>query len=215
MRVVALVGNKGGAGKTTLSVNLASALERRASAALVDADQQGSTLRWRALSESANLPLVLPGVVGLGDRVREALERHRYVVIDCPPSVVAPQTREALRICDLALIPVQPSPLDLWATVHIEQEVEAARTDNPALGALLVLNQLEPRTRLSRTVRLALEEMDIPAADTAIRRRVVYRTGALEGRSVFDMGSRGAAARVEIEQLIDEVMTHEQQRQDR
>ena len=63
---------------------------------------------------------------------RRAIDK-RHVVIDCPPSVEAPQTLTALRLVDVALIPVQPSPLDIWATVHIEREVEAAREQNPGL----------------------------------------------------------------------------------
>jgi chromosome partitioning protein len=101
---------------------------------------------------------------------------------------------------------VQPSPLDLWATVHIEQPIERARETNPGLRALLVINQLEPRTRLSQIVRQGLDELGLPAADTAIRRRVAYRASALEGKSVHELGSRGRDASEEIHQLIHEVI---------
>jgi len=135
------------------------------------------------------------------------LRDYRTVVIDCPPSVHAPQTGAVLGFGDLALIPVQPSPMDLWANVHIEKSIDDARKVNPSLRILLVINQLETRTTLSRLVRSALSEIAFPVADTAVRRRAIYRTSALQGKSVFEMGRRGADAAAEIDQLIQEVNT--------
>lgn len=207
MPVIALVGNKGGAGKTTLAVNLAAALGRSATTAVIDADPQGSALQWRIIADNDRAPPVLEGAEGLEDQAADLANRYRYVVIDCPPSVHAPQTHSALRAAGLALIPVQPSPMDLWATVHIERAIEQAREVNSRLAALLIINQLEIRTTLSRLIRDALAELDLPVAATAVRRRAVYRASALEGRSVFDMGQRGAAAAEELDQLVNEVLT--------
>lgn len=205
MAVVALVGNKGGAGKTTLCVNLASALAERAPTVILDADPQRSSLQWREIADRADAVSVIDAVDDLAGAVRESVPDYGFVVIDCPPSVHSSQTRAALERCDLALIPVQPSPLDLWATTHIEDEVKAARLTNPKLRAVLVINQLEPRTRLSQIVRRGLSELGIPTAESAVRRRVAFRSSALEGRSVLDLGSRGKAAAQEIRELIDEV----------
>lgn len=206
MPVIALVGNKGGAGKTTLCVNLAAALADDHETRILDADPQRSSLQWRDIAEAADAVAVIDAVDDIGDAVRRERDAARFLVVDCPPSVQSWQTREVLALCDLALIPVQPSPLDLWATVHIEQEIERARVANPALQAFLVINQLEPRTRLSRLVRTGLAELELPAAETAIRRRVAYRNSVLEGRSVLDLGRRGAEASAEIRQLIEEVV---------
>jgi chromosome partitioning protein len=89
--------------------------------------------------------------------------------------------------------------------------VTRAREINTALRALLVINQLEARTTLSRLVRDAVSEIGLPVADTALRRRAIYRSSALEGKSVFDMGRRGADAATELEQLIEEIVKHERQ----
>jgi chromosome partitioning protein len=208
MPAIAVVGNKGGAGKTTLSVNLAaglSRLARMASIAVMDADPQGSSLQWRDIADSEDAISVFPAEGNLQEQVRQLCDRFDYVIIDCPPSVHAPQTISVLEVCDLALIPVQPSPIDLWATVHIERAIDTARITNTALRSLLVINQLETRTTLSRVVREALTEISLPVAKTALRRRAVYRNSALEGKTVFEMGARGAAAAEELEQLIQEV----------
>jgi chromosome partitioning protein len=206
MPVIALVGNKGGTGKTTLCVNLASALAGSYRVVILDADPQRSALQWRDISDRDDVVPVRDSVGNLGKVVAEAAADHQFTLIDCPPSVRAPQTREALAISDLALIPVQPSPLDLWATVHIEQEIESARVGNPGLRAVLVINQMEPRTRLSRLVRLGLAELNLPVAETAIHRRVAYRSSILEGRTVLDQGRRGESAADEIRKLIEEVV---------
>jgi chromosome partitioning protein len=206
MPIIALVGNKGGAGKTTLCVNLASALSARDSTVILDADPQRSSLQWRQLSDDDSAVPVIDAVDDVDLAIAEARTEFTHVVIDCPPSVHASQTGQVLSLCDLALVPVQPSPLDLWATVHIEDKVAAARQTNAALRAILVINQLEPRTRLSQMMRQALAELALPAADTAIRRRMAYRSAVLEGRTVLEQGRRGEAAAEEIRQLIEEVL---------
>ncbi len=204
MSVIALVGNKGGAGKTTLSINLAVALAEQTDTVLMDADPQGSSMQWRVTGDS-RLPVVVAGE-SLDKAIATMARQYRHVVVDCPPSVQAPQTHEALQACDIALIPVQPSPVDLWATVHIEQAVELAKQINSRLSAWLIINQLEPRTTLSRLVREAVAEIDIPVAETTIRRRAIYRSSVLEGKSVYEMGRRGADAVSELNQLIREVV---------
>jgi chromosome partitioning protein len=204
MKVIALVGNKGGAGKTTLAINLASVLNESGPTLLLDADPQGSSLTWCNIAGETCMLDVGDGSAGLSGHVNDQAD-YAYCVIDCPPSVQSEQTREALRICDVALIPVQPSPLDLWASVHIESEINEAKAVNEGIRALLVINQSEPRTRLSRMTREVIDELSLPAAETAIRRRVAHRNAILEGRSVTQMGSRGAAAAEELRELIKEL----------
>ena len=205
MPVIALVGNKGGAGKTTLTVNLAVGLNRSARCVILDTDPQGSSAQWRTIADDDSLPAVISATEHLNETVHDLKNDYDYVVVDCPPSVQAPQTLAILQASDVALIPVQPSPFDLWASIHIEHAVMDSRNRNPALRALLVINQLEPRTTLSQLMREALAEIQVPVANTAIQRRAVYRASALEGRSVYAMGKRGADAVAELDQLIEEV----------
>lgn len=206
MATIALVGNKGGAGKTTLAVNLACALARHGKTLICDSDPQGSALQWHLIAESDSSPAVIDTASDLHRQLDEHAPHYDHVVIDCPPSVNATQTHEALSIAELVLIPVQPSPLDLWATVHIDHAVAKARDVNPRLRALVVVNQLEPRTKLSQLVREGIKELGMPAARTAVHRRAIYRSSVLEGKSVFDMGSRAEAAVQELQQLLREVM---------
>ena len=138
--------------------------------------------------------------------ISRSAARYDHVFIDCPPSMQSSQTHAALEICDIALIPVQPSPFDLWSTVNIDKAIEQARQVNRDLRAMLVINQLEPRKRLSKVIRRGLSEIDLDAAETMIKRREIYRVSALEGKSVSQMGRKGVAASQEIKDLINEVM---------
>ena len=206
MPVIAVVGNKGGAGKTTLSINIASGMQRRFPTVLLDADPQRSSFQWREIAERDDLVDVVDAVEDVVGTVREYRERYECVMIDCPPSVQSEQTRQALTCSDIAVIPVLPSPLDLWATVHVEQELEWARSVNPGIKALVVVNQLESRTLLSRLMREALAEIALPVAKTAITRRMAYRNAMLQGCSVLDAGAAANDAAEDIKQLVEEVV---------
>lgn len=206
MPVIAVVGNKGGAGKTTLSINIASGMQRRFATVLLDADPQRSSFQWREIAERDDLVDVVDAVEDVVGTVRQYRERYECVMIDCPPSVQSEQTRQALACSDIAVIPVLPSPLDLWATVHVEQELEWARSVNPGIKALVVVNQLESRTLLSRLMREALAEIALPVAKTAITRRMAYRNAMLQGCSVLDAGATANDAAEDIKQLVEEVV---------
>lgn len=206
-RTIALANLKGGCGKSTLALNLAAGLVRRGSTTLVDADPQGALLHWADWAGSdGDLPALLQAGKNPGAVLGQAVQDSHYVVVDCPPSVDMDITGQCLQQADLVLIPVLPSPLDLWASAGTVAAVERARQDNPGLRAWLVLNQTEPRSAMSRAIGGAVASLDVPVLDTRIRRRAAYRTSAVEGRSVYQLGARGAAAMNEIEDLIQEVL---------
>jgi chromosome partitioning protein len=181
-------------------------LQRRYSTILLDTDPQHSSLQWREISGRDDLVKVVDAIDDVEGMVHQHRKDYDCVVIDCPPSVHSDETWQALSSSDMVLLPILPSPLDLWATVHVEEELESARSVNPDIRALMVINQLEPRTRLSRLMRDALAEIDIPVAETEIRRRVAYRNAMLRGLSVLDTGASAADAAEEIEQLAKEVV---------
>ena len=204
MPVIALVGNKGGAGKTTLCVNLAAAFAGHQPTVILDADPQQSSLQWQDIAAEDESVDVIAADADTR-RWQKQFDAAMTVLIDCPPSVHSEQMQQALRIADIALVPIQPSPVDIWATVHVETEVEQALQHNPRLKALLVVNQLEPRTRLSKMIHRALAELSLPVAESAIHRRVVYRSSFLDGRTVHQVGRRGEVASAEIHDLANEI----------
>lgn len=205
--VTAIINQKGGTGKTTLAMNLAAGIARRAETVVIDLDPQGSCRQWASLG-SAPFPATVKQISGKWDArtLHQNYRNYRHMVLDCPPSLDSHASLQALRACDVALIPVLPSPIDLWASLRLPQEIEEARKVNKHLKAYLLLNQIEPRSALSAAMHDALAEFGLPVLNAAIRRRAAFRGAALEGVSVYQMGSRGSQAAAEIEAIIDEVI---------
>jgi len=208
IRVIAVANQKGGVGKTTLAMNMAAGLTRRGSCVVVDADPQRSATMWIELSDSLRkFPAkVVPAEDKIKKQIIQLQTEFDYIVIDCPPEIKSDSTMSAMEISKVLLIPLLPSPLDLWASTRIEELIKRVKRVNPAISAFVVLNQIEARSAMSRGMDGALQEINIPVLRHRLSRRASYRTAALEGCSVYELGFRGRVASEEIDNIIDEVL---------
>lgn len=197
--IVALLNQKGGVGKTTLSLHLAGEFAAHgARVLLIDADPQGSALDWAERRAREGLTRRF-GVVGLA---RESLHREAaalaqdadHVVIDGPPRVTG-IARSALLAADLVLIPVQPSPLDGWASAEMLRLLDEARVFRPELRARFVLNRCAARTVIARDTAAALADQQPPMLPSRIGQRVAFADAASTGRLVDEAHGAEAAAR--------------------
>jgi chromosome partitioning protein len=203
---IAITNQKGGTGKTTLALNLAAGLHRRGSTLVLDTDPQGSISQWANIGDASGLPEVrhVPGD-DVQAQIVGQMKMHRYLVIDCPPTIHANHVGKVLANVDMVLVPIQPSPVDLWASLAISDAVRDSKRLNPRLKAFVILNQLDVRNALSRSMHEALAELEFPTLQAGISRRAAYRNAAMEGTSVYELGNRGKVAAQEIEAIIEEI----------
>ena len=187
-------------GKTTLAINLAGRFAQTGSTVLIDADPQRSSSHWATLQDTDALVRVEP----LGDKsaVRQLCQQHSHVIFDCPPSIDHPDSRLAVSEAEVVLIPVLPSPLDLWATLAVSDTLAGDQ-----VPIRIVLNQVESRTRLSKDAEEILDQLQLQAFNTRIHRRVAYRNAILDGRTVDQIGRPGREATSEIEALFHEIQS--------
>lgn len=205
MRVIAVLNQKGGSGKTTIATNLARAFQRMGhSVLLVDSDKQGSSRDWRAVDENNPTP-----VIGLDrpsiDKDLKSVGQHDYIIIDGSPQAteIAIST---IRVADYILIPVQPSPYDLWATSSlidlVKQRIDL--TDNRLKAGLLV-SRLIKNTNIGNEVEQVLHEFELPVLDTKIVQRICYPNSASLGKTVFETEKASSEAVQEITALAKEI----------
>jgi chromosome partitioning protein len=194
--IVGVLNQKGGVGKTTIAVNLAAHWARGGRRVLlVDADPQGSSLAWSSARERDPLfPVVGMAKPSLHRDLPALARNYDLVVIDGAPRVNE-LARSAILASDIVLIPVQPSPYDVWAAADIVQLVGEAQAFKPGLRAAFVINRKIAKTAIGRDVTAILDQFPLTVLDAALRQRVVYAESAAQGLSVPEVSPRSEAAR--------------------
>ena len=204
MYVIAVLNQKGGAGKTTIATHLARSLQLDGdSVLLVDSDPQGSARDWAAVREEQPVT-----VVGIDrptiERDLKHIARKDFVVIDGAPQA-ADLAVSALKAADFVLIPVQPSPYDIWATAELVELVkQRIELTDGRLRAAFVVSRAIKGTRIGGEVVDALSGYDLPVLETRITQRVSYPGTAAAGTTVLDADPAGDAA-AEVRALCAEL----------
>ena len=208
-KIVSILNQKGGSGKTTIATNIACALQKLGDEViLVDADPQGSARDWNEANEASLIPVVGLDRETLPKDLKAISSGYDWVVIDGAPQI-AKLSAAAVRASDVILIPVQPSPYDIWACADLVDIVEARQevTGGPPKAAFILSRSIK-NTKLSGEAAGALEDYGVPVFEHGTTQRVAYPTTAAEGRTVVDHPDSPAAQEImaivrELKELVN------------
>lgn len=212
-KIIVICNEKGGCGKTTVAMQLAGGLaENRKKVLVIDADRQGSALQWKtAAPDNTPFPAKVVNLAAAGNKLHREIQDHMndfdVILVDCPPSADSPISASALLVADLALLPIIPSPSDLWAARGIGPLIEMASARNATLQAHLVINMLQPRTSLAQSIIEVIDELGIPVLKSRLTLRSAFRESTLVGGTVFSVRPRNTAAITEVKNLTKEVLS--------
>jgi len=206
--IFSLVNQKGGVGKTTVSVNLASGLSKMGyKVLLIDADPQGSVLQWQSIADNESFQVNHHPRPGFERLVPSLGKTFDHMVIDAPPAI-GEITRSVLNVTHLAIVPIGPSPLDIWSSKEaLSLFPEIRRRHRRLKGELLICRKVVG-TRVGREAREAMETYNMPVFETEISQRIAYVEAMIAGRSVLEYAPRSEAAH-EVISLCNEIISKE------
>ena len=197
MKTIAIVSQKGGAGKTTLAVHLATAADAAGHAvAIIDLDPQGTAASWGDRRQAAT-PEVVSGQAArlhvlIDDAARDAVAD--LLVIDTAPN--ADQTTlRAAQLADLVLVPCRPAAFDLEAI-----RATLTLTQIAQKPSFVVLNAAPPRSGIGREAAEGLEGQGVQVAPIIMSQRAAFAHGVIDGRTAQEFEPGGKAAE-EVERL--------------
>jgi len=211
-KVITVFNQKGGCGKTTITMSLAGAIGLRGySSLVVDMDPQGTASRWASSAlEGSSFPASVISLAPMEGKmhreVKNHLESFDVIFIDCPPAMNSAAPTSAMLVSDLALIPVVPSPADMWAAESAKRLVEAAQVTNDTLVARIVANMVQRSTSLAKDLLQVLEEdTEVPLMKSTLASRSIFRETQLSGATVHSVSSAKKAIE-EVEAMTDELL---------
>lgn len=203
-KVIAVLNQKGGVGKTTICTNLARAAQLDGHEVLIaDSDRQASCLRWMDVGEDFDLPVIGAHVRKMSPALRPHRPNYDLIIIDGEPSMHA-RTETSIDAADLVLLPVQPSVVDMWSVSNILDILDEG--GEPDDKAAFVLTRVDTRVRDVSDAVDYLSNIRFPLLETQIVNRIAYSRALGQGSSVLDMEPSGKAAE-EVRSLYSEIKT--------
>jgi chromosome partitioning protein len=202
--IVSLINQKGGVGKTTAAVNLASGLAEAGNRILVvDADPQGSVVQWQSIADGAEFEVLHLPSPQLSKELKTVSRRYDHIVVDSPPAI-EDITRAAIEVSNLAIIPIAPSPLDIWSSKETIALVNTLGKKYRKLNAKILIYRKIPGTRLGKEARDAMQSYNLDILATEISQRIVFVEAMIAGLSVLKYAPKSIAAN-EIRSLCVEI----------
>lgn len=196
--VITVAQQKGGSGKTTLAIHLAVAFAKKGLSTMVfDTDPQGTLSHWHAQRKVGDIGLIATSGWRLTRDLAMAREANDIIIIDTPPHAEM-DIKVSTRAADMVVVPLQPSPADLWAVKETMNTVAAE-----SCHSMVVLNRVVPRAMITNEIKKKLALLDIPVAKTSLGNRVLYAGSMETGETVLDQSSNPAT--FELNNLVREI----------
>ena len=205
-KVITFSNQKGGSGKSTLSANLAVLWSNSGyKVAVIDADPQKSLTYW--LSErkkyygddDIGVNFYNFDIRNLTEEVKKIKRKYDFIIIDSPPAITF-ETLQIIKASNGVFVPVQPSPLDLMATLPF---LQIAREEKKK--PLIILNRVMPRAKLTDAMILRLRYSGAKIARSRISSKVIFAESFAVGRGVIDINVTSDAAK-EIINVGNEIL---------
>lgn len=215
-KIIVMCNQKGGAGKTTVTLNLAGSLGRRGSkVALIDGDEQSSLVEISSLApEDGLLPASVIGLWKAGRKIHQEIKRfiddYDYIIVDCPPAASSPIAQSSLLIADIAIVPFIPGTIDALAAPKIRDAIESAQIINQELKAFLLLNRVEESWNISKQIIDILPRFKMPLLKAKLTKRAAYVESPGIGNSVHQLKGKKEKiepAIAEVERFADEIIS--------
>lgn len=203
--IISILNQKGGCGKTTIAINLAHSFNISGyKILLVDSDPQGTARDWNALNEGSILPVIGLDRDSLAVDIKSVQNGYDIIIIDGAPSIEK-MLVASVKVSDIIIVPVQPSPYDIWATSDLVDLIKARQevTNGKPFASFLVSRAIK-NTKLSAEVSEVLKQYELPVLNAYTTQKVVYPTAASEGQTVFSTSSNEAS--IEIDTIKNELI---------
>ncbi len=205
--IISVLNIKGGVGKTTVATNMAVGIAMSGKSVLViDTDTQGSAVAWRGERDDENVSVTvisLTSAAALRKQIIGFRDSFDCIIIDGSPHVDA-LAAVSIAASNLVILPVGPSPLDIWATAKMVTQIEDAQIINPDIKAAFIINKFNKVTLLSKETKEVLEEFSIPVFNTTLGNRVAYADTMTQGMSALEWSDKKAKG--EITTFVNEVL---------
>lgn len=208
--IISFLNQKGGVGKTTLSINVAAYLAGQGrKVLLIDADKQGSSNTWASLREDSPFQVISLARENMAKDALKLATEFEYTIIDGPPHAET-IARSCIVASDFVVLPIEPSGLSTWASDLTVRQVRDAQIIKENLKCGFVVSRKIGKTVIGREIRTMAGEAGIPVLKTDIEQRVSYAESMTMGKTIFEWAPTSPASN-DIKQLTKEIISYVQE----